>query len=600
MDPKRNGNGRPVDFVGEPGPGAVIDMYLPQPGQHTGRRILKIEDVVQDRFRDTAKSAGMRWSDYLGLEKTDGVWEITKPELLTDRWLDTYARTRRIRPTALTPVKAALNASARATLATQGTLASWARGGATTAAKLSTKPDEAGNTDPVETEYSPPGGERDPQDPPPEEEAGTGFAGSIIGYQEGVIRWPTEGWGDLYGETEVDVEAPPEPALFLIQVVGISSFLGDYGLGRTVKTFTLLPGEVTNIHTRTWRATEETKAQASSIIDSYDESAQERFVETVLSETTDKATQEQSENWHVEAEAGASIGIAKANVSGGGGGEYASSTEEFARSLDEAVREHAAESSSHRENTVTSSSESSVSTEDEEVVERTIKNINVSRVLNFTFRELNQEYITKTHLKEVRIAFTNGNAGSWREEPVSGLRKLVEEFIQPQFVDEVCSEIIGTIAIVRNVDEAPVPVLEQVRLNACGTDFQVTDAVPDKQCRYPAPRADGSLYYRFKRGPLAQGPTAEHPVDGVVLSERTLVMATDSVVVEALLGVNTALDAYSENLQLEAVREKQLANDRAELALRIVRGGKAAEADLYQRVFGTCCATAEAEVEVPA
>jgi hypothetical protein len=40
MDPKRNGNGRPVDFVGEPGPGAVIDMYLPQPGQHTGRRIL--------------------------------------------------------------------------------------------------------------------------------------------------------------------------------------------------------------------------------------------------------------------------------------------------------------------------------------------------------------------------------------------------------------------------------------------------------------------------------------------------------------------------------------------------------------------------------
>lgn len=596
MDAKRNGNGRPVDFVGDTGPGAVIDMYLPQPGQHTGRRIIRIEDILDDRFRDTARTAGEPWAKYLGLEKKDGVWEIAKPELLTGRWLDRYARTRRIRPATLAPLKSALNASARAALATQGTLASWTRGGATTAAKMSTAPDEAGNTDPVETEYPAPGDDRDP---PPADDAGQGFGGSIGELLDGVIRVPTEGWGDLYGETEVDVEAPPEPGLFLIQVIGISSFLGDYGLGRTVKTFSLLPGEITNIHTRTWRATEETKALASSIIDSYDESAQERFVETVLSETTDKATQEQSENWHVEAEAGASIGIAKANVSGGGGGEYASGTEEFARSLDEAVSEHAAESSSHRENTVTSSSESSVSTEDEEVVERTIKNINVSRVLNFMFRELHQKYITKTHLKEVRIAFTNGNAGSWREEPVSGLRKLVEEFIEPQFVDEVCSDIIGTIAIVRDVNEAPVPVLEQVRLNACGTDFQVSDAVPDKQCRYAPPRADGSMYYRFKRGPLAQGPATENPVDGVVLSERTLVMATDSVVVEALLGVNTALDQYSENLQLEAVREKQLANDREELALRIVRGGKIAEADLYQRVFGPCCTSAEAEVEEP-
>jgi hypothetical protein len=33
----------PVDFVGEPGPGAEIDLYLPQPSQHTGRRIIKIE-----------------------------------------------------------------------------------------------------------------------------------------------------------------------------------------------------------------------------------------------------------------------------------------------------------------------------------------------------------------------------------------------------------------------------------------------------------------------------------------------------------------------------------------------------------------------------
>ncbi|MGH7578085.1 MAG: hypothetical protein ACREM1_23565, partial [Longimicrobiales bacterium] len=428
----------------------------------------------------------------------------------------------------------------------------------------------------------------------------SGIVGSLALIAEGFIRISTGVWGGTYGATDVALDEPPTPALFIVQVVGISSLLGDYGLGRTVKTFTLLPGETTTIHTRTWRATEESIAASSSIIDSYDESAAERFAETVMNETTDTATREKTENWHVEAEAGASIGIASASVSGGGGGEYSSGTEEFAKSLDEAVREHTAESSSHRENTVTSSSESSVSTEDEEVIERTIKNINVSRVLNFTFRELNQEYETKTHLKDIHIAFSNGNAESWREEPTSGLRKLVEEFISPQYVDQVGSDILATIALVRNVNEAPVPVLEQVRLNQCSTDFRVQDAEPDDNCHYPAPSADGRLYYRFKRGPLAQGADAEHPVDGVVLSERTIVMATDSVVVEALLGANPALDDYSEQLQLEAIREKRLANDREELAQRIVTGGRAAEADLYERVFGTCCPEAEEEVEAEA
>jgi hypothetical protein len=207
-------------------------------------------------------------------------------------------------------------------------------------------------------------------------------------------------------------------------------------------------------------------------------------------------------------------------------------------------------------------------------------------VLNFTFRVLNQAYETKSHLKDIRIAFSNGNAGSWRgEEPISSLRKLVEEFILPQYVDQVCSDIIATIAVVRNVDESPVPVLEQVLLNPCGTDFQVRDAEPDDKCHYPAPRADGRLYYRFKRGPLAQAPNEAHPVDGVVLSERTVIMATDSVVVEALLGTSPALDSYSEQLQLEAIREKQLANEREELAQRIVRTSKSAEAELFDVVF---------------
>jgi hypothetical protein len=63
------------------------------------------------------------------------------------------------------------------------------------------------------------------------------------------------------------------------------------------------------------------------------------------------------------------------------------------------------------------------------------------------------------------------------------------------------------------------------------------------------------------------------------------VMATDSVAVEALLGVEEALDEYSHDLQVEAIREKQLANDREQLAQRIVADGDAAAAMLFAQLF---------------
>ena len=427
-----------------------------------------------------------------------------------------------------------------------------------------------------------------PSDVHEAEEAGesaAGFQDSLIHLSDGILSVPSSTWGGGVGTTPVDVSAPPIPSLFIVQVIGISSFLGDYGLGRTVKTFSLLPGESTTIHTRTWRASEESVSQASSIIDSFDESAADRFSSSVQSETTDTATQDKTENWYVDAEAGASFGVASASVSGGGAGEYSSSTEEFSRAVDEAVREHCAESSSHRETSVTSSSEASVSTEDEEVIERSIKNINVSRVLNFTFRELNQAYLTKTHLKDVRIAFSNGNSGAWREEPVASMRKLIAEVIRPDRVDAVCSDIIRTIAIVQSVEQLPVKVLEEVQLDPCSVRARVRDAQPDKNCVYAAPLADGRLYYRFKRGPLAQATDEPHPVEGVVVQQRDVMLASDSVVVEALLGATDALDDYSHQLQLETIREKKLANDRELLAQRIVSTGDTNAAQLFAQVF---------------
>ena len=568
-------------------PGVLINPYLPQPGQHVGRRIIKIDDTPADHWLDAATQAGVRWADKLGLDRSDaGIWDVRKPELLTAGWFSARARTRPRRLDApLRRVAVAVNAEALEVQATTGSLRSWAQGrrsGQT--ARQSTKDgDPLPGPDPFGEQGGSGGGGAGAAE---EADAAVTFQHSLIQLEDGMLGWPTTSWGGTPVETPVDVEAPPEPAFFIIQVIGISSFLGDYGLGRTVKTMTLLPGEVMTMSLRTWRASSETVAQGSSIIDSYDESSSERFAETVMSETTDTATRDKSENWHAEADAKASIGLASASVSGGGGGTYSSSTEEFAKAVDEAVQEHTAEASSHRENTVTSSSERTVSTEDEEVIERTIKNINVKRTLNFTLRELNQAFITKTHLKEVRLAFSNGNAESWREEPISGLRRLVGEVVKPQFVDRLCQDILKTIAVVQDVDGSPVSVLEQVLVNKCATGFTFRDARPGDDCDYPPPSADGRLYYRFKRGPLGQAPGEPHPVEGVLLKQRDIVMKTDSVVAEALLGSEDALDQYSADLQEETIREKRLASDREALAQELVRTGNAAGAELFAKVFG--------------
>ena len=596
-EPKRG----PIDFVGEPGPGAMIDQYLPQPGQFTGRRILQLEDISEDWFLDTAAQEGTSWADHLGMERMDDVWQIRDPEVLTSNWLGRYRKVTGLARSTARKLEVQLNTSARSSLAGMNSLTSWARnplgrsrGSGSSQSRLSTAPDDAGNTDPLPLDIPEPD-----KEPSEEEETTDAFAAGLSLVQNGTIEIPAGGLFGGSSSAEVDLDAPPKPMLFIVQSIGISSFLGDYGLGRTVKTFTLLPGETTTIHTRTWRATQESISQSSSIIDSYDESARERFEDTVTNETTDKATQEKSENWFVEAEAKASMGIASASVSGGGGGEYSSGSEEFSRALGVAVSEHATEASAHRENTVSSSSESSVSTEEEEVIERTIKNINVRRVLNFTFRELNQKYEVKTHLRDVHIAFSNGNVGTWREVPVSGLRGLIEEVIQPVHVEEVCSWILGTIAIVRDVNESPVQVLEQVHLDECGTSFHARDAEPGDNCVYPPPGTDDHFYYRFKRGSLEQDPNEDFLVDGVVLGQRELVMKTDSVVVEALPGQSDALDSYSHDLQIEAIREKRLANDRQEAALRILQTGDKNLARLYQKVFGVCCPETETDEPAP-
>jgi hypothetical protein len=260
-----------------------------------------------------------------------------------------------------------------------------------------------------------------------------------------------------------------------------------------------------------------------------------------------------------------------------------SGREEFARQVDDTTKEHTNEASASREMSVTSSSEVSEQTEDETVTERLIKNVNMRRTLNFVFRELNQEFITKTHLREVRLAYSDGMPGSYREVAISGMRGLLADVLAPEVIKDVSSAILDLIAITFDAGDNPVPTLERVTMSTNGTSWNVA-AATRQGSTFPPPTE--RMFYRYKRGPLNQDGE-KNKVEGVLLKERTIVMRTDSVAVEALLGQADALDAYAMEVQQAAAEAATLRNERERIAHETLSqiSDPVARAEWYARLF---------------
>lgn len=567
-----------IIFDGTPGVASKLNYNVPQPGHHDGRRVLKLDDLglEDDDWTEEAKDSPTDLAEEVGLDSSGEFEFSVDHEKAVEYWIkrarragvpgDEIAAVERLIDKAAQEEEPILNVVRRAS-----------------AAAAAPRLPNGGEEPPL-----PDGGDII-------ERQGVLKLGRYIKRLEdsGVVMIPQRKWGGGVAAEPVQLpvngtETPePKPALFLVEVYGVSSFLGDYGLGRTLKTFTLLPGEEMKISTKTWTSTETKQADASSIVDSFSQTAADKFRTAVQKETTDKRTQSSKESWHVEAEVGANWGWGNAKVSGGGAGEYHSGREEFAKQVDDSVQEHANEASSKRETTVTSSTETLTKSGEETVTERTIKNVNLRRTLNFVFRQLNQQYETKTHLKDVRVAFTNGLPDTWREVSLAGLRGLLTEVLVSGKVDEVAQKILKLVSVVFNEDDEPVPVLEKFTLQASGQDWQKEyPATTSANGQYPAPSL--TRFYRFKRGALSQDdvPVGQR-VAGVVMKKRQIVLPSDSMVVEALLGQADALDAYAIEAQRAEAEAKGLDNEREKIAQAALKEIKDPEkrADAYDDMF---------------
>ncbi|MEO3813073.1 hypothetical protein ABGB17_29070 [Sphaerisporangium sp. B11E5] len=395
-----------------------------------------------------------------------------------------------------------------------------------------------------------------------------------------VSRDETGAWGYRF------LPAPRacRPGLVLVEYYRLTSFPGRYGPGRTIKTFSLLPGERTSIRVSTYKRSSQSLQKTASILDSTNSETETEFARTVNSEQSNQDNVASSLEYKVEAEAQGQAtwgwGSASARVSGSVAGNSSKAREEFTKNLTNAVSKNTARASSRREVQVDTSIDVKLEEGEEQAVERTLENINVSRTLNFVFRQMNQEYVTLLHLVDVRVAFFNGHAESRDEVPLAELDRLLGDCLRPEAIRRVREDVHEAVRTIADHRGRIVPGF--VRMVERGEDAPAYAQV-DPDFTTSAIGPDGR----------------EHTVPGVIVSTGSHVMRTDGVTVDSFLGEGSALDDYSTGLQTQAVQARAAENqaaqaetrlrtleaDRLELGLRIVADNDTERAELFQRLF---------------
>jgi hypothetical protein len=347
-----------------------------------------------------------------------------------------------------------------------------------------------------------------------------------------------------------------QPRILLVESYRLSSFPASYGAGKVVKTLTLLPGERTKISVKTFQKTESEQKDASSILDSFSEESSEDFEDSVQSEISDKQNQAENLEYSLEAEGEQSWGTGSAKATAGVKGGSNSAREEFSKNVTNALHKHASKSSSKRDVQVNTSFEVKEQEGEETSIEREIQNLNVSRTLNFVFRQMNQAFISVVHLVDVRVGFFNGFSETREEVALPDLDGLLGRVI----VDEPRRKIVKAAIL----DQVQTIMDYRGRPQALVETVELTDATGKPVA--------GSSYLRVKRDVTSTHTdpvTGAHiTVPGIIVATDTNTLRTDGVIVEALLGHGESLDDYSKRLQQETIRAKEIENEIAAAKLR--------------------------------
>lgn len=400
---------------------------------------------------------------------------------------------------------------------------------------------------------------------------------------------------NLYGKpvmTFLPKPPAPEPKLTLVLHYKMATFPGNYGAGRTLKTFTLLPGEKTTISITNFKHDETVSEQSKSVLDSFSESSAQDFQNTVENQNTSDTESQSSKTKEKQISGGinlATFGI-PVDVSGGASNSSTTSTSiaNHISQLNSATDTHSSQASQNRDVTVNTDVKTTSITETTEATIRELRNINQSRTLNFVFRQLMQEFVTITYLDDVSIVFSNGYPEHKKVVKLTNINDLLNEVLIDGAMGTPCYQNIEKIrkGIFRQLCNLIDYAGDQVSFMEC-----VTETLSD--CCGGTGEPYTNTYARKIKG-LTQ--TAEgFTVPGIIFDVTKRIMRTDSVVVDSLLGQGEALDCYNQQLQDIAVQKAQQEIDTVTQQIGIINGldSKLDMVTNYKKVFGPCCDVAQ-------
>lgn len=388
--------------------------------------------------------------------------------------------------------------------------------------------------------------------------------------------------------------ATVKPQITIVEHYRVNTYLGRYGAGETVKTFSLLTGEKTTISIKTYKQTVSNKKDVQNVLDSFsDESASD--LETIAEQESNTHTKDTT-NVDKKVSGGLSLPLPKIKVNASA--SYSKTTnserEESIKTLNRALSKQTQKSVSNRKVEVNTETSSTNTESEESNVTRVLENLNKSRTLNFVFRQLNQELITITYLDDVTFVFSNGYEEKKIVTKIDGLLQMLEEVINdPADAMATFQEIINQLGNIYDYEDATNPkcFLEKYTENIWDF-FNHTPGSP-----WPPANPPLKTTPRFRKDPnlessytpfLGANPIT---VKGIIKNVTHRVLPTDSVIVDSILGQGEALDCFNLRLQDNAVLESQLNNDIKQQSIDIINAitDPTDRAAMYKKVFGDCC-----------
>lgn len=387
------------------------------------------------------------------------------------------------------------------------------------------------------------------------------------------------------------------PTLFIVEEYRVASFLGGYGAGKTLNTFSLLPGEKTTITVKTFKEITSSKTSSQNIIDSFSESSGQEM-ENLLQEeanmqTTLNTSNQQSSSSNKSSQTGVSasasggfFGInfsASANHSSASESAVAANQSTAAgrstnvKNLSNAMAKHVQNSNSNREVTINSNTQDSYTESVETGIVRELANPNQSRVLNFVFRQLLQEYVTLTYLADIKVAFSNGHPESFRIVSLAELDLLLYEVLNTSNTATYVEEVKEMLRCAYTLPDSV------TNYNGEGFAFLQEVDAPTFRC---------TTTQRFvKTTNLSDTYSTDGgvkiSVPGVILNVDKHVLRTDSVVADALMGQGEALDCFNAHVQEAKKNQLWLEAEKLKLALETLQAipDPALRAQLYAAMF---------------